>query len=63
MNTARALNSPPTGGIAPDNMVGSNELSEEHYDSPLLIDLGHVRDLTLGNSSSGNADANSQYYW
>ncbi|MFC5030922.1 lasso RiPP family leader peptide-containing protein [Streptomyces sp. SID13666] len=33
------------------------------YEAPLLADLGHVRELTLGSSSSGNADANSQYYW
>lgn len=30
---------------------------------PVLVELGDVRDVVLGNSSSGNADANSQYYW
>ncbi|MBW4716282.1 lasso RiPP family leader peptide-containing protein [Saccharothrix obliqua] len=30
---------------------------------PVLIDFGDVRRVTLGSSSSGNADANSQYYW
>lgn len=33
------------------------------YESPLLVDLGHVREVTLGSSPSGNADANAQYYW
>jgi hypothetical protein len=37
--------------------------SEKGYDPPFLTDLGDLRELTLGNSSSGNADANSQYYW
>ncbi|MEU2062361.1 lasso RiPP family leader peptide-containing protein [Streptomyces sp. NPDC013455] len=33
------------------------------YVSPSLTDLGHVRDVTLGSSPNGNADANAQYYW
>jgi hypothetical protein len=33
------------------------------YEPPLLVDLGHVREATLGSSSSGSSDANSQYYW
>jgi hypothetical protein len=33
------------------------------YEPPLLIDLGAIREVVLGNSSSGNGDANSQYYW
>jgi hypothetical protein len=33
------------------------------YEPPALLDLGHVREVTLGSSSSGTADANSQYYW
>ncbi|CAM5716721.1 lasso RiPP family leader peptide-containing protein [Streptomyces fumanus] len=33
------------------------------YVSPSLVALGHVRDLTLGSSPNGNADANAQYYW
>ncbi|MFF0067050.1 lasso RiPP family leader peptide-containing protein [Streptomyces sp. NPDC005279] len=33
------------------------------YDPPAVVDLGHVREVTLGSSSSGNADANSHYYW
>ncbi|WP_154814154.1 hypothetical protein [Actinophytocola xinjiangensis] len=35
----------------------------EHGDSPVLVELGVVRTVVLGNSSSGNSDANTQYYW
>jgi hypothetical protein len=37
--------------------------AEPWYEPPRISDLGHVRGLTLGSSSSGNADSNSQYYW
>ncbi|HEX6355434.1 lasso RiPP family leader peptide-containing protein [Actinophytocola sp.] len=37
--------------------------TEPSYEPPRVSDLGHVRELTLGSSSSGNADSNSQYYW
>ncbi|WP_176968669.1 lasso RiPP family leader peptide-containing protein [Amycolatopsis xylanica] len=33
------------------------------YEPPRLFTLGSVRKVTLGSSSSGNADSNSQYYW
>jgi hypothetical protein len=33
------------------------------YALPLVVDIGEVRDLTAGSASSGNKDANSQYYW
>jgi hypothetical protein len=33
------------------------------YESPVIMVIGSVRDLTAGSASSGNADANSQYYW
>ena len=33
------------------------------YEPPILVELGAIRDVVLGNSSSGNGDANSQYYW
>ncbi|WP_354609100.1 lasso RiPP family leader peptide-containing protein [Streptomyces panacea] len=33
------------------------------YEPPVIVDLGSVRDVTLGSSTSGTADANSQYYW
>lgn len=33
------------------------------YESPRLMVVGRVRKLSTGSSSSGKADANSQYYW
>ncbi|MEU1037925.1 lasso RiPP family leader peptide-containing protein [Streptomyces sp. NPDC005551] len=33
------------------------------YEPPMLVDLGHVREVTLGSSPSGAADANAQYYY
>ncbi|MGW7264544.1 lasso RiPP family leader peptide-containing protein [Streptomyces sp. NPDC054842] len=33
------------------------------YEPPMLVDLGHVREVTLGSSPSGSADANAQYYY
>lgn len=33
------------------------------YASPQVMDIGTVHDLTGGSASSGNKDANSQYYW
>ncbi|TFI27378.1 lasso RiPP family leader peptide-containing protein [Streptomyces sp. 4R-3d] len=33
------------------------------YEPPVVVGLGSVRDVTLGSSTSGTADANSQYYW
>ncbi|MFI6299713.1 lasso RiPP family leader peptide-containing protein [Nonomuraea sp. NPDC050790] len=39
------------------------EPGQAAYEPPLLIRLGRVGDLTLGSSSSGKSDANSQYYW
>ncbi|MFE6887130.1 lasso RiPP family leader peptide-containing protein [Streptomyces sp. NPDC057694] len=33
------------------------------YESPMVVDLGHVREVTLGSSPSGSADANAQYYY
>jgi hypothetical protein len=35
----------------------------DDYEPPGITDMGHVRELTRGSSSSGKADANSQYYW
>lgn len=34
-----------------------------NYEPPQLVELGNVRDVVLGSSSSGNGDANGQYYW
>jgi hypothetical protein len=33
------------------------------YDPPQIMVIGTVRALTTGSTSSGNKDANSQYYW
>jgi len=33
------------------------------YEPPRVLFIGTVRDLTSGSASSGNKDANSQYYW
>lgn len=33
------------------------------YESPRLMVIGRARKFSTGSSSSGNADANSQYYW
>jgi hypothetical protein len=35
----------------------------EKHDTPILVDFGVVRNVVLGNSSSGNSDANTQFYW
>jgi hypothetical protein len=42
--------------------ANSDEYTEDH-DSPILVELGVVRQVVLGNSSSGSGDANTQYYW
>jgi hypothetical protein len=36
---------------------------KDDYEPPLVVIPGGVRQITLGSSPSGNADANSQYYW
>ncbi|AZM57283.1 hypothetical protein DMA15_35910 [Streptomyces sp. WAC 01529] len=33
------------------------------YEPPMVVDLGHVREVALGSSPSGSADANAQYYY
>jgi hypothetical protein len=37
--------------------------ADDDYEPLLLVASGDVRRITLGSSPSGNADANSQYYW
>jgi hypothetical protein len=37
--------------------------SAQEYESPVVMVIGSVRDLTAGSAASGNKDANSQYYW
>lgn len=48
---------------APLRTGSPTPLVDEHYEPPLLLAPGRVRRITLGSSASGNADANSQYYW
>ena len=54
-------------GSAPNRAIvttwGDDHSPIVEYESPCIIDIGHVRELTGGSSSSGSADANSQYYW
>jgi len=47
---------------AADGVEAVENLSR-HYEPPRLIVIGNVSALTTGSSSSGNKDANSQYYW
>jgi hypothetical protein len=46
---------------SPGQWCGGDEV--DLYVSPVVIDLGDVREATKGSSGSGKADANSQYYW
>ena len=46
----------PAATDAPDR-------DDQPYEPPAVVDLGAVRRVTLGSSSSGHSDANSQYYW
>jgi hypothetical protein len=63
MNVSRQEAARPHGRAdSPSADVVVDELAWDH-EPPLIVDLGHVRRITLGSSSSGNADANSQYYW
>lgn len=51
---------PFVAGLKKEN---GTEINGAEYVPPLLIALGSVREVVLGNSASGNGDANSQYYW
>lgn len=62
----------PSGQARADGAVQSadqdaryayHEQPPQEYESPVVMILGSVFDLTSGSASSGNADANSQYYW
>ncbi|WP_407285358.1 lasso RiPP family leader peptide-containing protein [Streptomyces sp. BP-8] len=57
--------SPPSSFREGERAAGNAEGEEpdDAYEPPVVIDLGPVREVTLGSSSSGTADANSQYYW
>jgi len=55
-----------SNGIAyADDRVASAcaEYSVHGYESPRLTIIGSARKSSTGSSSSGKADANSQYYW
>ncbi|MFD3918813.1 lasso RiPP family leader peptide-containing protein [Streptomyces sp. NPDC058595] len=52
-----------SAGGSPVPAVGPDDVGELLYEPPVVVDLGAVRDVTLGSSTSGTADANSQYYW
>jgi len=51
----------PTAALAAEDDEATTPVT--HYTSPLLIPQGTVREATRGSSSSGTADANSQFYW
>jgi hypothetical protein len=38
-------------------------LVADDYESPMVVVIGSIRDLTGGSAASGKKDANSQYYW
>jgi hypothetical protein len=54
-------------GDAPDRDAGGSRtgsgLRPGKYETPQVIVIGNVHELTRGSASSGNKDANSQYYW
>lgn len=50
----------------PDDLDADDASPEQErrgYESPLILVIGSVGDLTAGSASSGNKDANTQYYW
>ncbi|MGA4544313.1 lasso RiPP family leader peptide-containing protein [Uniformispora flossi] len=53
---------PTEAALRTDSVADGGE-SAAAYTPPLFVEIGHVRDLTKGSSSSGKADANSQYYY
>lgn len=63
----RLLSGIAEGGGAADRqaptIVPHEDYSPYGYESPRLLVIGGVRKLVTGSSSSGKADANSQYYW
>jgi hypothetical protein len=61
LSTAKGSDSAPCREDRP--IVSQGNYSAYGYESPRLMVIGHIRKLSTGSSSSGNADANSQYYW
>lgn len=58
--------SPERAGAARASLDASSRGTDQtaaEYETPCVVDIGPVRDVTAGSSSSGTADANSQYYW
>ncbi|MFG2177029.1 lasso RiPP family leader peptide-containing protein [Streptomyces niveus] len=62
MTTSHRGHEYPLGGSA-EAAVVLDDVDDMFYEPPVVVDLGSVRELTLGSSTSGTADANSQYYW
>ncbi|MFB8353273.1 lasso RiPP family leader peptide-containing protein [Streptomyces niveus] len=62
MTTSQRVHEYSAGG-SPEPAVGPDDVGDLLYEPPVIVDLGSVRDVTLGSSTSGTADANSQYYW
>ena len=44
-------------------IAAREDYSAYGYESPRLMVIGRARKFSTGSSSSGKADANSQYYW
>ena len=53
------------GGNRSRDDAGQGEIAQlrQDYERPRILVIGEVRALTAGSTSSGNKDANSQYYW
>lgn len=63
MNLFRIRRAMPVGAPPAPAEPADDAPADLCYEPPQLVELGGVRRLTLGSSSSGNADSNSQYYW
>lgn len=42
---------------------GVPETGAQRYERPRVADLGHVRDVVLGNAQDDTADMNTARYW
>jgi hypothetical protein len=51
------------GGPADRSAIEGSVSAAPPHARPRLFYIGSVVDATRGSSSSGNSDANSQYYW
>ena len=52
-------------GGCPGGNAGPGAIAQlgRGYERPQVLVIGDVRTITAGSTSSGNKDANSQYYW